>query len=305
MKKIRITLILLIACITLLYSGCARGSEIENPDISDTELNMLFDSLLTHPVLAPDECPDEIICTDYSSQGLLRICYQGNTDAKLKLQVMADDSTIVYNLAGDGYVEDFPLQYGDGEYTARIMENTVDDQYLIIESKTFFVTLSDENAVYLNAVQNVDWDYDMVPIDDVRYIIAKSLLAANKSGLEFSCTDDLYNYIINNIDYDKQKVFDLLYDYLPNIEQTYVDGKGICYDYASLTAAMLRSINIPTKLVKGYASYNPDIYHAWNEIFLDGQWIVVDPTRDAALRKSGTSIDMKKDGNNYTTVYEY
>ena len=312
MKNNFLTLMLLIACTAAILAGCTTGSEIDytNPsqplaDISDEELAALYETLLEHPVLVPDEYPDEIICTDYTAQGLLRICYQSNTDAKLKLQVLKDDSEIDYNLAGDGSIEDFPLQYGDGEYTARILENIKDDKYMIVESKTFDVALVSENGVFLNAVQNIDWDYDMLPIEDVRYIIAETLMNAPKEDVYFSSAEDLYGYVTQNIDYDDEKVLDLLYNYLPDIEQTYVEGKGICYDYASLLAAMLRSINIPTKLVKGYASFDTTTYHAWNEVYLNGQWIIIDPTRDAALRRSGMSYEPQKNADEYNTVHEY
>jgi hypothetical protein len=313
MMKKSILFVLLAAYAAVLFAGCTSDSGIENTDgppqlpedITDAELDALFDSRLSRPALAPDECSGDIICTDYTSQGLLRICYSGNTDAKLKLQVLMGDNNIVYNLHGDGRAEDFPLQYGNGEYTARIMENTEGDEYLAVESKTFSVTLEDENVVYLNSVQNVDWDYDMLPIEQVRYIVVQSLVEAKEQGLRFSCAEDVYHYIIQNIEYDDAKVDALGYDYVPDIEQTYIDGKGICYDYASLLAAMLRSINIPTKLVKGYANSNPTVYHAWNEIYIDGEWLVIDTTQDASLLRSGKSFDLKKDKNNYSIVYEY
>jgi len=310
MRKTYIFL-LLVVCIAALFAGCTNDSEINHTspsqstvNISDDELDALFDTLLTRPALVPDEYPDEIICTDYTTLGLLRICYASDTDAKIKLQVVKDGSTIAYNLAGDGRIENFPLQYGNGEYTARIMENIEADEYLIVESKTFDVTISDEQAVYLNSVQNIDWDYDMIPIEDVRYIVAQTLMNA-PDDIYFSCATDLYDYVIQNVDYDDEKILDLLYNYLPDIEQTYVDGKGICYDYASLLAAMLRSINIPTKLVKGYASYNPSVYHAWNEVYINGQWVVIDTTRDAALLKSGASFEPEKSKDDYITVHEY
>lgn len=312
MTKKRILIVLLAACVAILFAACASGSEVEytglpqTPEgMTDTELDALFDSRLTHPVLAPGDCSDDIICTDYTAQGLLRVCYQSDNDVKLKLQVLMGDNDIVYNLAGDGQVEDFPLQYGDGEYTARIMENTEGDEYIAIESKTFRVTLEDENAVYLNSVQNVDWHYDMLPIEDVRYIVVRSLVEAQEQGLRFSCAEDVYHYIIQNIEYDSDKADELGYDYVPDIEQTYIDSEGICYDYASLLAAMLRSINIPTKLVKGYANSNPTVYHAWNEIYINGEWLVVDTTQDASLLRSGKPFDLKKDKGDYSIVYEY
>ncbi len=44
---------------------------------------------------------------------------------------------------------------------------------------------------------------------------------------------------------------------------------------------MLRSIDIPTKLVMGYKN-DIEKYHAWNEVYLDGKWINLDTTYDSA-----------------------
>ena len=303
--KGRMVFALLSACV-LLLCACSGGSATDPPGVASVtdvaaidNIDALFEEKLPGPSLPPDEKPDEIFCTDYTTQGLLRISYFNDSGKKLKLEVIHGDSLIRYNLNGEGGIEDFPLQYGDGEYTVRIMEQIEDDQYYAAEYTTFDVVLEDENRVYLNSVQNIDWDYNMQPIQDVRYIVADSL--EETDTLLPSCTDDLYQYVVENIRYDSAKVFDLLYNYLPDIVDTYTTGEGICYDYASLFASMLRSIGIPAKLVKGYASYAPDTYHAWNEVLLGGQWIVVDPTRDASLHE----LNIEKEGANYTKVYEY
>jgi transglutaminase-like putative cysteine protease len=109
--------------------------------------------------------------------------------------------------------------------------------------------------------------------------------------------------VVDNIEYDSAKVYNLMYDYLPDIEKTYLEKTGICYDYASLFAAMLRSIGIPAKLVKGYSKENPDVYHAWNEVLLNGKWIVVDTTLDASNPRSNEK--MAKAVSDYLKVYEY
>ncbi len=302
-KIIKILFALLAVYITLALPGCAH---IENEDISTLpqgEINAAFAQRISCPALPPTEKPAEPICTDYADSGLLRICYVKEDDSKIKLQVLkSGDEWVAYNLKADGSIEDFSLQFGSGEYTARIMKNLDGDDYVALVSKTFTVNLTDDTSVYLNSIQNVNWRYDMQPIEDVRHIIAPALENASDSELLQDCTDDLYLYICKNIVYDDDKIFNLEFDYLPDIEQTYADGKGICYDYSSLLAAMMRSISIPTKLVKGYASYNPTVYHAWNEVYLNGQWFVIDTTYDAS---KGEYRPMFKDASGYTKVYEY
>ena len=73
--------------------------------------------------------------------------------------------------------------------------------------------------------------------------------------------------------------------YVPDPNKTYNIRTGICFDYASLMCAMLRSQSIPTRLVVGNAS--PDIYHAWNEVYTEETgWI----TPELLLKKSGYNI---------------
>ncbi len=89
----------------------------------------------------------------------------------------------------------------------------------------------------------------------------------------------VYNWIVNNIRYDTALASQIQKDkgkyetYQPDPDRTFSSKKGICYDYASLMCAMLRSQGIPTRLVKGLTGPG---YHAWNEVFFEGKgWVVV------------------------------
>jgi len=67
---------------------------------------------------------------------------------------------------------------------------------------------------------------------------------------------------------------------------------AVCAGYTNLMAALLRSQNISTRYVSGYALgshdtgkgweeeglYNHSVGHAWNEIYIEGEWITVDAT---------------------------
>lgn len=53
-----------------------------------------------------------------------------------------------------------------------------------------------------------------------------------------------------------------------------------CQGHAMLFAAFARSLNIPTRVVNGivYVPYfNGFLYHSWNESFIEGHWVAVDP----------------------------
>lgn len=60
---------------------------------------------------------------------------------------------------------------------------------------------------------------------------------------------------------------------------TFVAQQGVCRDYAHLTAALIRSRDIPARLVSVYAlDLDPPDFHAVVEVWLDGAWHIVDST---------------------------
>ena len=53
-----------------------------------------------------------------------------------------------------------------------------------------------------------------------------------------------------------------------------------CGSMATVVASVTRNLGYPTKLINGfYVKENPDMRHAWNEIFIKGEWIPFDITR--------------------------
>jgi transglutaminase-like putative cysteine protease len=122
----------------------------------------------------------------------------------------------------------------------------------------------------------------------------------------------IYNYVITNVEYDYEKAENVQSGYLPVVDDTLETGKGICFDYAALMTAMLRSRGIPSKLVIGYTS---DIYHSWisvytkeqgwidNVIEFNGkQWRMMDPTF-AAGNNDEETLKYISDENNYIAKY--
>lgn len=62
------------------------------------------------------------------------------------------------------------------------------------------------------------------------------------------------------------------------------DGTGVCRDFAHLTLAYLRALNIPARYVNGYvgdigvpAAAAPMDFAAWIEVYLGGKWWTFDP----------------------------
>jgi hypothetical protein len=55
--------------------------------------------------------------------------------------------------------------------------------------------------------------------------------------------------------------------------------EGVCRDYAILTATLLKSAGIPTRLASGLVNWDGTFYyHAWDEVWNGSQWIGIDST---------------------------
>jgi len=270
----------------------------------------------TPQVLSPESDESNIlenqkISLDLSnvSQGYLLLTYSG-TNAKVKFQIAAPNKVTYTYLVTDfpaGTV--LPLTGGDGTYTFSLLEsvNPKKDLYAIAYTATAEVELKEELLPFL--APNVYVNYT-----------AQSTSVAQGSQLAQSCHSDLevieqiYHYVTETISYDQAKAQTVAYGYIPNPDKTLETEKGICFDYASLMTAMLRSQRIPTRLEVGYAG---EIYHAWiscyveeigwidNIIEFNGEnWSLMDPTLAANNSRSAVE-EYIGDGSSYLVKYTY
>ncbi len=65
---------------------------------------------------------------------------------------------------------------------------------------------------------------------------------------------------------------------------TVTQGAGVCRDFAHLSIALCRALNIPARYFTGYAyQLEPPDFHACFEAFIGGRWMLFDATRLAPL----------------------
>lgn len=246
---------------------------------------------------------------DYSnaSEGYISAVYTGSS-AKAKLRVQCGDMKYDHDLAVGGVREFFPLM-GSGDYTVSVYEQFSGKKYAMLASGEFSVNIRSSTDMYLYPNKYIDFD-------------SSSNCVKKAAELCAGLTDDvekiaaIFTFITDNVVYDKQLAATVQSGYVPHPDATLASKKGICYDYASLFAAMCRSQGIPARLVIGYA--DPDIYHAWNEVYTDETgWI----TPELFLKNKGYNIadatfyagnsDKEKiseyisDEGNYSAVYRY
>jgi transglutaminase/protease-like cytokinesis protein 3 len=157
---------------------------------------------------------------------------------------------------------------GDGKYNIKVFENITGNKYSVKQSVSINVTLNNVNSPFLVANK-------LVNFSDSSETVKKAHDLTYGVTDEIEKLDIIYNYIITNIVYDTEKAKNVKTGYVPNVDEILNSNKGICFDYAAIMAAMLRSEGIPAKLVTGYSS-NLSVFHAWNEVYTDETgWIVL------------------------------
>lgn len=253
---------------------------------------------------------------DFSSggQGIVKVLLNTGKQVKYKLVIQNGETKYIYNLKSSTAYESFPLQLGDGTYSAKIFENTTDTKYKSVYSESSTVDVVDEVKVYLTSNQQIKWSTTNTSIITANKLVAGALAAkkaknpavANVTLTQQEIIKVLYDYVVKNMTYDYNKISTLSYDYIPSVDAVLAAKKGICFDYSVLLASMLRSQGVPTKLIKGYST-TTDVYHAWNEIYLasEKRWMIVDTTYDAYMFGHGKSYAMEKKVADYTTQYAY
>lgn len=202
-----------------------------------------------------------------AADGYVKVKYLNETTKKLKVIIEKDSVQYTYDLNNSGEYDTYPLQMGDGSYKIRVFENISDKKYATKQTVTIKVKLNDQNAPYLISSQ-------MVNYTDNSETVKKAHELVEGKTTDIEKVDIIYDYVISNIAYDNEKAKTVKSGYLPSIDDILKSNKGICFDYAAVMAAMLRSEKIPVKLVTGYSS-NLSAFHAWNEVYTkeDG-WIV-------------------------------
>jgi transglutaminase-like putative cysteine protease len=78
-------------------------------------------------------------------------------------------------------------------------------------------------------------------------------------------------------------------EYVPafsNALEAFNSRRGDCTEHSVLFVALARAVQIPARVAVGVAYWPPGRgfgWHAWAEIWVDGRWVVVDPTWDQPI----------------------
>ncbi len=223
------------------------------------------------------------------ASGYIMVKYEGGGDKRVKVRVSLNGVNYDYDLNTAGSYEAYPLQMGNGNYNIIVMQNVYDNQYAILHTASFNAEISNALGPYLYPVQKISFT-------TASKAVKKSFdLCVGLTTDEEKITA-IYNYITQNIvyDYDKaaQVTSGVLTSYNSQADATLENGKGICTDYATLMAVMLRAQNIPTQMIFG--SEASASYHAWNKVYYNGNWVLYDATYGAGGATGSAYTEQKR-----------
>lgn len=305
-KLLRCCIICVLLTSLLVATGCSTSGGAGDSDSSQGS----WDN--TPKVLVPvaegtTVTGNESIEIDLSNtaKGYLMARYTGSSDKVKFFLITPDEVRYTYDLPASADWMALPLTAGNGTYTLDVREHVGDELYSNLYQEAVEVNLEDEFGPFLYPNQ-----YTWFSTDTQAVKKASELTKGCDNGLD--AVTQIYNYVIETIEYDYDKAENVQSGYLPDVDETLNSQKGICFDYAALMTAMLRSQGIPTKLEIGYSG---EIYHAWINTYLeetgwvdhiiefDGKnWSLIDPTL-AAENDSSSVKEYIGDGSNYTLKY--
>lgn len=304
---------LALACLLLALPACggesSSGGEAEALSLPGKKADQATgaDFALPKEIVVPsvaDSGGQTTIDTSGTSGGWVGA--RAKSPSRLKFQVIHGEMTYNYDLPNDGTPTCFPLNMGNGDYAFRIMENIEGSSYAELDSTTSSVTLDSEFSPFL--VPNIFCDYDTSSA-----CVKKAQQLMTSVANQGEAVREICTFVADNVtyDYDKAEVLAKSSGYIPDADETLSTKKGICFDYACLSAAMLRSVGLPAQVVTGYVSPD-DLYHAWTMVYVDGTWktaqFSVSPKKwsrcDVTFASAGAGSTIG-DGTVYTDRYVY
>ena len=295
--------------IVFFLSGCSGGTREPGTD-SGEEAGLRPNTPAVYEPLASQTAvlgtDSLIVDISHTDQGYVMARYTG-TAARANIQITGPDNiNYRYFLTPSESYTPLPLTGGSGAYQIDGLENIAGSQYAVLFRETTEVVLENELLPFLYPNQYVYFNADSDAV-----AVAAECVAGAASDLD--AVADIYHYVIGHVTYDTEKAENVERGYLPDVDETLRTGKGICFDYASLTAAMLRSQGIPARLEIGYAG---SVYHAWISVYTEetgwidrlieftgDAWTRMDPTLSSGNDNSDAVLKYIGDGSNYTTQY--
>ncbi len=188
-----------------------------------------------------------------------------------------------------------PEQYGEYQsliYDYIFLEKSVEGDWQIKDSPVLKNNIEKFEKAKSKSAALAD-TYDICHSKKSIVTLARSI--TNGIEKDYDKALAIHDWVCNNVFYDTDSINGLSNN-APYIATDVLESRrAVCLGYSKLYAALCRSVGIPCNIVTGYAlgvgsgetTWNEtnqstsDANHAWNEVYLDNRWVIVDTTWDS------------------------
>ena len=253
----------------LILTGCGSSGNSDEPPVY-SPLQVLVPEAPGKEILGSSPLTLDI---SNITQGYLT-AVSDSQDQKMNVQLTDENGTVYSYFISPGESAVIPFSSGSGNYQICCYQQIDGTQYAALFANTLEVSLENEFLPFLYPNQYVNFS----PESEASKL-ALSMVSEDTSDVD--ALQAIYDYVTENLTYDYDLADTVESGYLPDVDATLESKKGICFDYAALTAAMLRSRDIPCKLQIGYSG---TVKHAWVSVYIRSKgWV------DKAVEFSGDS----------------
>ena len=225
---------------------------------------------------------------------------------KMNVQLTSENEAVYSYFVSPGKSAVIPFSSGSGTYQICCYQQIDGSRYAALFADTLEVSLENEFLPFLYPNQYVNFTPDSASSK-----LALSIISEDASDVDV--LQAVYNYVVQNLTYDYDLADTVDSGYIPDVDSTLKSGKGICFDYAALTTAMLRARDIPCKLQIGYAG---TVKHAWISVYIRSKgwvdkavefsgesWSRMDPTFDSNSKDKENIQQYIGDDDNYSVQF--
>jgi len=241
-------------------------------------------------------------CNVYSNQSQLDVGLYGvqidkiaaDDNRRMKLIVKNETTGVEYKYDLTGEMNWIPLTAGSGEYTISYYIQQQGTAYINLTTTKIDYQEKNIEQLYLQSNIMIPWDNNTLCIQKAKELV----IGKNTDAEKLKAIED---YILANFTYDRAYAQNYV-SWNRGLDETFSMGQGICGEFSAIFAAMLRAVDIPTKLVFGYTGRD---YHAWNEVYIDGKWVLQDMTFLSSGRNNPSVVAYIADSTNYLPAYVF
>lgn len=180
-----------------------------------------------------------------------------------------------YQFSGDAY-----FRFGPGEYEVIISIPDIEQE--------------DQSTFYYTSVAKIN--QEVIDVKDERGQLPSwgiesdhPTIIEEAEGITAGLEQDrekakaIYEFVAKHVAYDVEKAENNRFDMHDSALTALETGNGVCQDYAFLATGLLRAIGMDAQYVEGHAGER----HAWVEVNIDKEWVVMDPTWGAGYVQDG------------------